>query len=79
MPNPTNGNLKYIITTTIAVVMAVGMALAYMANYESVDHRRISIEAVVEDKLDPIEVDLRYIRRDIGEIKAALKDMEKNH
>ena len=77
MPNPTNGNLKYIITTTIAVVIAVGSALALVVEYESPVAKRVAIESVVKDKLQPLEKDIKYMREDISEIKALIKELPK--
>ena len=80
MPNPiTNGNLKYIVTMTISIVVAVGMAVTFIVGYESSAEKTACIEKVVETKLAPIEVELRYMRSDIREIKEIVKDLQTNH
>ena len=79
MPPSTNGNLKYIITTTIAVVVAVGMAVTFIVGYESPMAKTTAIEKVVDTKLGPLEVDLQYMRRDIREIKEIVKELQITH
>ena len=80
---PLNGNLKWIVTTIVACVLAVASATAFIVNHvgdtgihQTPAQKELATEDTIQESLKPMEVDIRYIRRDIQEIKAAILELQ---
>ena len=83
MANGTDGNLKWMVTTAIACIIAVTSATAFVVNHVSDTgihqtplQKKEAVQDTVDEKLAPIEVDIRYIRRDLEDIKQSIKELQ---